>query len=69
MARPAVETLNYKEASTELDGILRALESDRLDVDSLAAAAERAAALVERCREVLIATKDRLDEVLPSQEA
>lgn len=69
MARPAVDTLNYKEASTELDGILRALESDRLDVDSLAAAAERAAALVERCRQVLIATKERLDEVLPSQEA
>jgi exodeoxyribonuclease VII small subunit len=66
MSRPDVETLSYKDASTELEGILRALESDRLDVDQLAAASSRALALVERCRSVLLATQSHIDALLPT---
>jgi exodeoxyribonuclease VII small subunit len=66
MSRPDVETLSYKDASSELEGILRALESDRLDVDQLAAASSRALALVERCRQVLLATQSHIDALLPA---
>lgn len=69
MARPPAETLSYKDASEELEGILRALEADRLDVDQLAAASERAVQLVERCRAVLTETRDRLERVLPKDAA
>jgi exodeoxyribonuclease VII small subunit len=66
MSRPDVETLSYKDASAELEGILRSLESDRLDVDQLAAASSRALALVERCRSVLLSTQSHIDAILPA---
>ena len=64
--RKPVEELSYKDASSELDDIVRLVEGDRLDVDQLAAATERAALLVARCRALIEKARDRIDAVLPA---
>jgi exodeoxyribonuclease VII small subunit len=70
--RTPVEELSYREAIDEIDEILAEIESDKLDVDTLAPLVERAAALVENCRERLASTdvkvRDALD-ALSSEEA
>jgi hypothetical protein len=47
---------------------VRALETDSIDVDHLAASVERSAELVEWCRSRLAETRLRVDEVLPRLE-
>lgn len=64
--RLPVEQLSYADAAAELEQILRLVEADRLDVDQLAAACERAALLVERCRALIERAKERIDAVIPT---
>jgi len=45
------ESLGYADAVTELDAILRELESSDVDVDRLAERVTRAATLIALCRE------------------
>ncbi len=65
---PEPETLGFAGCIAELDGIIRGLETDSVDVDHLAATVEHAAELVEWCRAKLGDTRMRLDEVLPRLE-
>ncbi|MGI9577515.1 MAG: exodeoxyribonuclease VII small subunit [Microthrixaceae bacterium] len=60
--------LGFAGCLSELDVIVRGLETDAIDVDHLSASVERAAELVEWCRECLGDTRTRLDEVLPRLE-
>lgn len=59
-----VEELTYRAAVAEIDDILREIESDDLDVDTLAPLVERAAALVENCRERLASTDVKVRQAL-----
>lgn len=61
--------LGFAGCVEELERIVRGLETDTIDVDHLAAAVERATALVEWCRDKLGDTRLRLDEVLPRLES
>jgi exodeoxyribonuclease VII small subunit len=54
----------YAEALSELDSILRELESSDVDVDRLADRVARAAALITLCRERISAARIRIDEVI-----
>lgn len=54
----------FDEALAELEGIVAELESDRLEVDQLAARVERAAELVRTCRERIDGTRLQVDEIL-----
>ncbi len=45
-----MSSISYAQAATELDSILRDLESGNLDVDLLAAKVRRASELIEICR-------------------
>lgn len=65
--RPA-EELTYTQAVTELEAILRTMQSDQCDIDHLAAHTRRAAALLKACRERLCATEEELKGVLASLE-
>ena len=59
-----VADLGYAEAVAELEEILELLERDDVDVDQLSTHAQRAATLIELCRERIGAAKLRIEEVV-----
>jgi exodeoxyribonuclease VII small subunit len=58
------EQLGFAEALRELTTLVDELESDALDVDALAARVERAAELVQWCRERIDGARLSVEEVL-----
>jgi exodeoxyribonuclease VII small subunit len=54
----------YADALSELDSILRELESSDVDVDRLADRVARAAELIGLCRDRISAARIRIDEVI-----
>ncbi|MDO7849548.1 exodeoxyribonuclease VII small subunit [Hymenobacter sp. M29] len=60
---PAPQNLTYREAIEELETILRALETDAVDVDDLTARVERSAELIRLCRQKLRHAETSLDRV------
>lgn len=66
MEFPAVETLTYAQAVAELENILRMMQSDQCDIDTLAAYTRRAAELIASCRTRLTVTDAELKEILES---
>lgn len=59
-----VSTLSYGEALAELESILSMMQSDRCDIDSLAANTARATELLAACRSRLTATEKELQAIL-----
>ncbi|MBF9143315.1 exodeoxyribonuclease VII small subunit [Hymenobacter properus] len=55
--------MTYREAIDELETILRALETDSVDVDDLTARVERSAELIRLCRRKLRHAEASLDRV------
>ena len=60
----ADEQIGYAEALAELESILRELDDDQLDVDALAERVERAAHLVQLCRERVAGARLAVEEVV-----
>jgi len=56
--------IGYAEALTELEEILSGLEDEDVDVVTLAEQVQRAAELIELCRERIGAAKLRIEEVV-----
>jgi len=56
--------LGYAEALAELDSILRDLERPDVDVDVLATKVERAAALIEVCRDRIGRARLQVEKVV-----
>lgn len=63
-----VDKLSYTQALSELETILRTLQSDSCDVDRLTDLTRRASALLAHCRTRLTATDKELREILDSLE-
>lgn len=61
-----VKDLTYTQAVGELDEILRMMQSDKCDIDSLAAYTRRASELLAECRERLTSTDKELQAILAS---
>jgi exodeoxyribonuclease VII small subunit len=59
-----LDELGFSAAMDELAAIVEELESDDLDVDLLAQRVERAAAIVEWCRDRIDGTRFRVEEIL-----
>lgn len=59
-----VESMSYAEASAELESILRMMQSDKCDIDRLAAYTRRATELLKACRSRLTATEQELRSIL-----
>ena len=55
--------MTYRQATDELETILRALETDQIDVDDLTARVERSAELIRLCRHKLRHAEASLDKV------
>lgn len=60
----AISKLTYTEAVTELEDILRKMQSADADIDRLAEMTRRAAQLIAECRKRLTATDAELRQVL-----
>lgn len=56
--------MSYTEAVAELENILKMLQGDRCDIDSLAMYTRRASALLKECRGRLTATDAELRDIL-----
>ena len=56
--------MTYREAIEELETILRALETDAVDVDDLTTRVERSAELIRLCRHKLRHAEASLDRVV-----
>lgn len=63
MSEPSLDPVpdGYAEAVSELESILREIEDDEVDVDLLAARVERAAGLIEFCRDRILAARSAVD--------
>ncbi len=64
LTTPDGEPLPYADAVTELENILRSLESSNVDVDNLATQVERATALIGYCRARLATVEGNVAAVL-----
>ncbi len=63
-----VKELTYNQAVAELDSILRTMQSDNCDIDSLAKYTRRASELLRECRSRLTATDEELKKILADLE-
>lgn len=59
-----INELTYNQAVSELDAILRTMQSDTCDIDRLAAYTRRATELLNECRARLTATDEELRTIL-----
>lgn len=55
--------LTYRQAIDELETILRALETDTVDVDDLTARVQRSAELIRLCKQKLRSAESAIDQV------
>ncbi len=59
-----VKEMTYREAVAQLESILRAMQSDDVDIDKLSAMTRRATELISECRSRLVATDKELRAIL-----
>ena len=62
-----VKELSYNQAVTELEKILRTMQSDECDIDKLASLTMRATELIAECRSRLTTTEEELRTNLAQQ--
>ncbi len=62
-----VKELSYNQAVTELEKILRTMQSDECDIDELASLTRRATELIAECRSRLTTTEEELRTILAQQ--
>jgi exodeoxyribonuclease VII small subunit len=58
-----MDNTTYRDAIAELETILRALETDTVDVDELTARVQRSAQLIRLCKQKLRTAEDAIDRV------
>jgi exodeoxyribonuclease VII small subunit len=66
--KKSIAELGYAEAIAELEEILETLDRDDVDVDQLSELVQRAAELIELCRERIGSAKLRIEEVVGALE-
>ncbi|UOQ76281.1 exodeoxyribonuclease VII small subunit [Hymenobacter sp. 5516J-16] len=62
------QNLTYRQAIEELETILRALETDAVDVDDLTARVQRSAELIRLCKQKLRSAESAIDQVFENLE-
>lgn len=61
-----VDEMSYTQSVTELESILRMMQSDNCDIDHLATYTRRASELLRTCRSRLTTTEEELKSILQS---
>lgn len=62
------QNITYRQAIEELETILRALETDAVDVDDLTARVQRSAELIRLCKQKLRSAETAIDQVFENLE-
>jgi exodeoxyribonuclease VII small subunit len=62
------EAIGYAAAMSELEGILRELEDDSIDVDRLADRVRRASELIQLCRDRIVRTRTEVSDIVAGLE-
>ena len=60
-------SMKYEEAMNELETIVRKMESNQLDIDSLTEQLKRAQQLVKLCKDKLTKTDEEIKKILDSE--
>lgn len=68
MTSTPVKDLTYTQAITQLERIVRMMQSDDVDIDRLSACTRRAAELIAECRSRLTSTDEELRQILATLE-
>ena len=68
-AAAAEEEVRYADLVEELERILEDLENDEIDVDQLAERVKRGSELIRICRERLVTSRARIEEVVADLES
>ena len=55
--------LTYKEATKELEAIMKAIETDAVDVDELTQKVQRSSELIKICKQKLRSAEEAIDQV------
>lgn len=63
-----VNEMTYTECVSELEGLIRRMQSDECDIDRLTAYTRRATELLRNCRSRLTATDEELRTILAELE-
>lgn len=61
--------MKYEEAMSQIEEIVRRMENDELDIDTLAQQLKRAQALVRLCKDKLTKTDEEIRKLLDGDEA
>lgn len=61
------KTLKFNEALKELQTIVRDMEADDVDIDTLAARVKRAQELVGMCKKKLLKTEEEVKKLSPKE--
>ena len=56
--------MKYEDSIKELDSIVRRMENDELDIDTLATQLKRAQTLIKSCRDKLTKTDEEIKSIL-----
>ena len=56
--------MKYEESIKELESIVRRMENDELDIDTLATHLKRAQTLIKSCRDKLTKTDEEIKSIL-----
>ena len=59
----AKKEFSFNEAVTEIEKILKNIESGELDVDKLSESVKRASALIRQCQKKLRTTEDEINSI------
>ena len=59
--------INYEAAIAELEAIVRKMENDQLDIDSLTEQLKRAQQLIKLCKDKLTKTDEEIKQILGEQ--
>ncbi len=59
-----MEKLNYEEAVAQLEAIVRKMENDQLDIDSLTDQLKKAQTLIRLCKDKLTKTDEEIQKIL-----
>lgn len=63
-----IKELSYKEAITEIEGILEKIENEEFDVDELAEKVKRVSVLLKICKDKLTKTNEQVEQILKDME-
>ncbi|MCC9166280.1 exodeoxyribonuclease VII small subunit [Pontibacter harenae] len=63
MTNKDINSMTYREATQELEEILRAIENDTVDVDELTQKVQRSSQLIKLCKDKLRSAENAINQV------